>query len=875
MKKRMIKKLSLINYISPAQVVVLILFGLIMLNSCGEGVNIGEANKVLTSFSIEWPEGFDGTLISDEPVDVIIKALDQDGNEFNWSGSINIIATSSDIIIKPSTVDVKDGKANITLRISNDTDDSIETYIKVLSDEVVIQIAMLITVEVATPEIVVRNRNVLISNGDMYDGGSAVLGYYKDIVFTIENKGNVDLQLTNTPAVIINGDSEFTIENQPSGIIEKGKSVDFIVRFVPSDLEEYSTTLTIASSDPENGVYIISLKGHGIKHDIIVKNETTIINPDDDCDIGSTNEGEAGEPVVFTVENVSTETIDLYDVSLVSGNVDQFILDTSTTDFSLSSGEETTFFMTFSPETRGEKSCEVSIGSSSVEGKYNFTVRGTGTYPEIAVRQDDVELPSGVGEYGFGGLFADESSKTTTFTIFNEGTGELRINDVQLAGGNIDQFTLDTSNLDGVLGGGENATFNVIFSPISVGEKCAVVNIITNDSAQKNYTFEVKGAGNWKKSLEYSFEVSVSVAVDSNNNLYVIGYDYDNGSLMSIRKFDEYCNEDTENWNKKIPGFLGISIAVDSNDNVYAIGINSDRKYVVKKFNSNGVEDTENWNIEINYVLPDHPSFYLSRGIKVASIAVDNDDNVYIGGYYMVSEEGDIDWWVKKFDSNGNEDIDHWNKVFSCNYVYQNYLQSIAIDSNNNVYIVGNLGVWGHIKKFDKDGNLKWEEDVMPSGTSAVTRGITIDSCDNIYVVGVTNDVYGNDENYSYLRSFTSSGDWRMKWDWCSYYSDADFPFKGEAFSVVKDSDDNIYVVGAIYNFFDENSGKDWWIRKFDSMGDYYEISDYDKRFQFVDYEDEYAFSAAMDQNNHLWVNGFLSCGDYSVYDPILTKFFE
>ena len=44
------------------------------------------------------------------------------------------------------------------------------------------------------------------------------------------------------------------------------------------------------------------------------------------------------------------------------------------------------------------------------------------------------------------------------------------------------------------------------------------------------------------------------------------------------------------------------------------------------------------------------------------------------------------DWWIKKFDANGNEDTINWNKKL--NSVYD-YAYSIAIDINNNIYVAG------------------------------------------------------------------------------------------------------------------------------------------------------------------------------------------
>ena len=61
-------------------VLVLSVIAITSLFSCGAGVDVGEADKILTSFSVQWPSGFDYTCITNDPLNVVISALDQYGN---------------------------------------------------------------------------------------------------------------------------------------------------------------------------------------------------------------------------------------------------------------------------------------------------------------------------------------------------------------------------------------------------------------------------------------------------------------------------------------------------------------------------------------------------------------------------------------------------------------------------------------------------------------------------------------------------------------------------------------------------------------------------------------------------------------------------
>jgi len=171
-----------------------------------------------------------------------------------------------------------------------------------------------------------------------------------------------------------------------------------------------------------------------------------------------------------------------------------------------------------------------------------------------------------------------------------------------------------------------------------------------------------------------------------------------------IKKFDCNGNEDMS-WNKIIPGGseanIPNQIAVDRNDNVYVIGTKkdvSDTYWWIKKFDSSGNEDTANWDKNIDGTLGNDFAY---------AVAIDYDNNVYCAG--TIYNGNNHDWWIKKFDSDGTEDIKNWNKIFD-GALGNDTCYSIAIDRKDNVYAVGNSLVepvsdfnWW-IKKFRSDG---------------------------------------------------------------------------------------------------------------------------------------------------------------------------
>lgn len=227
---------------------------------------------------------------------------------------------------------------------------------------------------------------------------------------------------------------------------------------------------------------------------------------------------------------------------------------------------------------------------------------------------------------------------------------------------------------------------------------------------------------NWNKSFDGGAgtgnhnDYAYGVAVDSQDNVYVVGVGRDligagTDSDWWIKKFDKNGVEDTVNWDKKIDGNTNddyaFDVAVDKDDNIYVVGygINivggaSNRDVWIKKFSSDGTEDTVNWDKKINF---------RNREDWAIRVKIDKKNKLYIigSGNNAFGTATGYDWWIKKYTLDGQEDTTHWDKKI--NIGTTDYVQNIDFDSQNNVYIVGiaygiNTGYACVIKKFDEDG---------------------------------------------------------------------------------------------------------------------------------------------------------------------------
>jgi hypothetical protein len=276
-----------------------------------------------------------------------------------------------------------------------------------------------------------------------------------------------------------------------------------------------------------------------------------------------------------------------------------------------------------------------------------------------------------------------------------------------------------------------------------------------------------------------------------------------------------------QNWEKQFKsngGFAG-SVAIDSEGNVYVVGHGEnllDRSvgydWWIKRFDSDGNEDTENWDKRIDGNGGDD---------LVTSVIVDNHDNIYIVGL----DETD-DTVIKKFSSEGVEDIYGWDKKLDPygadgnDPIGNDEANSIAVDVDNNVYVHGSYArfklstswmmeySFGVLEKFDSNGN-SFDWDVKTENSYA--SSIEVDINGSIYATGLVQEYdITYTESDSFWRIIKIDSDGEKKW---SFDFDYNMP-RVVINSIAKDSNGNLYIVGYGDNLINESSGNDWWIRK-------------------------------------------------------------
>lgn len=136
----------------------------------------------------------------------------------------------------------------------------------------------------------------------------------------------------------------------------------------------------------------------------------------------------------------------------------------------------------------------------------NIAVEGTALVAgvEIYVAGNGFEIPTGTTAISitngtdFGGVNLASSSVAQTFTIENWGLDDLILNNspyVSITGADAAHFSIDVASTTSPITSANSTTFQVTFSPLSLGAKTATIQISNNDTDEGLYSFNVQGTG--------------------------------------------------------------------------------------------------------------------------------------------------------------------------------------------------------------------------------------------------------------------------------------------------------------------------------------------------------------------------------------------
>jgi hypothetical protein len=352
--------------------------------------------------------------------------------------------------------------------------------------------------------------------------------------------------------------------------------------------------------------------------------------------------------------------------------------------------------------------------------------------------------------------------------------------------------------------------------------------------------YDDKGKVQWAKSAGgEQNEEAVSIVKDADDNIYVAG----SFVSKSIRLDTvELTNADTDadgfivkyDKNGKLLKLIHLQnvtprgICLDKSDNIVLTGIYW-KGITLGSFNlySRGTFDIVTLKLDSSGNVLWARSDGGSIGDLVNSIAIDNEGNIFICGYFASDviylgngkfrniDNGGYDTFIVKFNSSG---LALWEKTAGGDR--HTTANSVATDASGNAYITGYFDSntisfdsttfknmdWDHecfIVKYDRDGKVLWAKNptgpVAHRGDQASPKAIITDATGNIYVSGSFNKdtIYFDNKlvtNSGRANLFVTKLDSDGKVQWLKGCSDSATEVSADCIALSKSGD--IYISG-------------------------------------------------------------------------------
>jgi len=227
---------------------------------------------------------------------------------------------------------------------------------------------------------------------------------------------------------------------------------------------------------------------------------------------------------------------------------------------------------------------------------------------------------------------------------------------------------------------------------------------------------------------------------------------------------------------------------------------------------------------------------------------VDSNDNIYVTGGSFGSGTH-FDYATIKYSPDSNEAV--WVARYNGSADNYDWAEAIAVDSNDNIYVTGESIGSGTYEdyttvKYSPDSNQAlWVARYNgPDNGYDCAYAIAVDSNDNIYVTGVSED-FGTYGDYATIKYSPDSN----QAVWVARYNGPGYEWD-EALDIAVDSNDNIYVTGGSFGFGTGNDyatikyspdGNELWVARYNGPGNGY----------------DYAYAIAVDSNDNIYVTGF------------------
>ena len=356
------------------------------------------------------------------------------------------------------------------------------------------------------------------------------------------------------------------------------------------------------------------------------------------------------------------------------------------------------------------------------------------------------------------------------------------------------------------------------------------------------------GGPHWDSALKMVF--------DSSDNIHITGYseqDLNDGFDFLYLKYDkDGALQDSLIWDRNTEDNVGRDITLDSSNNVFIAGYtdvdpdvwNYDYNTYLSKVSNTGVFQWERF-------------WGGSEYDAARAIVLDSSANIYVAGLTQSYGAGQTDALLMKYSSTGTL---QWNQTYGG--TTSEWVNSMVIDSFENIYLVGGFQIDDftdydtYLIKVDINGVVDWTRS-WGGGGDEIGVSVALDSSENVYIIGSTTS-YGEGYDDLFLLKYNNYGNLLWNITYGTENSEAGWP-------IAIDWQDSIYVGGEFYDV--ETYDDSIFFAKFDVNGNQLWDITYDVGVS------EYLYDIKLSSSGDIYLAGREYFSGTTYMDVYLIKF--
>lgn len=304
------------------------------------------------------------------------------------------------------------------------------------------------------------------------------------------------------------------------------------------------------------------------------------------------------------------------------------------------------------------------------------------------------------------------------------------------------------------------------------------------------------------------------IALDGQGNIYVAGSSYGIGNVLQDFITIKYNSAGQQQWEARYngPGRSPEAVramVLDSQGNVIVTGQSEGGTGFSMDIATVKYNSAGVQQWVVRYNSPANFDDYPN------SMVIDSQDNIYIAGQIRVAPGAYFDYVTIKYNSSGQQ---QWIKTFNGIGGGDDKANSLAVDGTGNVFVTGASNIDKNAAyltdivtiKYDASGNEVWKTQYDgPGKSSDGAVSIKLDGVGNIYVLGNSNGGLSTQMDYATIK-YNSQGDkiWEARYNASGGNTE-------EVHAMVLDQYGNIYVTGNSSG----PTGRDYATLKYNSSG--------------------------------------------------------